>query len=55
VSGYVLGRDAEADLHQIWDYIAQDSINAAEIGSKNSLNRLRHLVEIRAWVMRARI
>jgi plasmid stabilization system protein ParE len=26
VSGYVLGKDAEFDLGEIWDYIAEDNI-----------------------------
>jgi plasmid stabilization system protein ParE len=30
VSGYVLGRDAEADLDQIWEFITQGSVNAAD-------------------------
>jgi antitoxin ParD1/3/4/toxin ParE1/3/4 len=28
--GYVLGYDAEADLEEIWEYIAADSIDAAD-------------------------
>ena len=30
MSGYVLGRGAESDLDAIWEYIAQDSIDAAD-------------------------
>jgi plasmid stabilization system protein ParE len=30
VSGYVLGADAELDLDSIWEYIAQDDIEAAD-------------------------
>ena len=30
MSGYVLGRDAERDLNEIWDYIAEDSVEAAD-------------------------
>jgi plasmid stabilization system protein ParE len=30
VSGYVLGTDAERDLDDIWEYIARDSIEAAD-------------------------
>jgi plasmid stabilization system protein ParE len=30
VSGYVLSRDAERDLDQIWEYIAADSVDAAD-------------------------
>jgi plasmid stabilization system protein ParE len=30
VSGYVLGRGAESDLDEIWEYIAQDNIDAAD-------------------------
>ena len=30
MSRYVLRRDAESDLEQIWDYIAQDDLNAAD-------------------------
>jgi plasmid stabilization system protein ParE len=30
VSGYVLGFDAEADLDEIWEYIAADNVEAAD-------------------------
>ena len=30
MSKYVLSRDAELDLDQIWEYIAQDSVDAAD-------------------------
>jgi plasmid stabilization system protein ParE len=30
MSGYVLGREAEGDLDDIWDYIAKDSVDAAD-------------------------
>jgi plasmid stabilization system protein ParE len=30
VSAYVLGSDAVLDLEEIWDYIASDSIGAAD-------------------------
>lgn len=30
MSGYVLGSDAEFDLDGIWEYIAADSIEAAD-------------------------
>lgn len=30
MSGYVLGRDAEQDLNDIWNYIAEDSVDAAD-------------------------
>jgi len=30
VNGYVLGRDAELDLDGIWEYIAADSVDAAD-------------------------
>jgi plasmid stabilization system protein ParE len=30
VSGYALGRDAEIDLDEIWEYIAADSVDAAD-------------------------
>jgi plasmid stabilization system protein ParE len=30
VSGYVIGTDAELDLDDIWEYIARDSIHAAD-------------------------
>jgi plasmid stabilization system protein ParE len=30
MSRYVLGVDAELDLEQIWDYIAEDNIDAAD-------------------------
>ncbi|HTV48437.1 MAG TPA: type II toxin-antitoxin system RelE/ParE family toxin [Phycisphaerae bacterium] len=30
MKGYVLGRDAEQDLYDLWEYIAQDSVEAAD-------------------------
>ncbi len=30
MSGYVLGRDAEQDLNDTWDYIAEDSVETAD-------------------------
>ncbi|MGH9397321.1 MAG: type II toxin-antitoxin system RelE/ParE family toxin [Terriglobia bacterium] len=30
MSGYVLGRDADRDLDDLWDYIAEDSMEAAD-------------------------
>ncbi len=30
MSSYVLGEDAQRDLEQIWDYIAEDSAEAAD-------------------------
>ena len=30
MSGYVLGTDAEQDLDEIWEYIAEDSVDAAD-------------------------
>ncbi len=30
MSGYVLGRDAEQDLDDLWGYIAADSVDAAD-------------------------
>lgn len=30
MSGYTLGRDAELDLNEIWDDIADDSVEAAD-------------------------
>jgi plasmid stabilization system protein ParE len=30
MSGYVLGTAAELDLNEIWEYIAKDSIEAAD-------------------------
>ncbi len=30
MNGYVLGRDAELDLDEIWEYIAADSVDAAD-------------------------
>ena len=30
MSGYVLGGDAEQDLDEIWEYIAEDSVDAAD-------------------------
>jgi antitoxin ParD1/3/4/toxin ParE1/3/4 len=30
MKGYVLGRDAGQDLNDIWDYVAEDSVGAAD-------------------------
>jgi antitoxin ParD1/3/4/toxin ParE1/3/4 len=30
MSGYLLGRDSECDLDDLWEYIAQDSVQAAD-------------------------
>lgn len=30
MSGYVLGHDADLDLDDLWDHIAEDSIDAAD-------------------------
>jgi plasmid stabilization system protein ParE len=30
MSGYVLGGDADHDLDEIWGYIAEDSVDAAD-------------------------
>jgi plasmid stabilization system protein ParE len=30
MSGFVLGRDADLDLERIWEYIAEDDIDAAD-------------------------
>jgi plasmid stabilization system protein ParE len=30
MSGYILGVDADVDLNEIWEYIATDSIDAAD-------------------------
>jgi len=30
VSGYILGVDADRDLDEIWDYIAEDNTDAAD-------------------------
>jgi len=30
MSAYILTEQAEQDLHDIWDYVAQDSINIAD-------------------------
>lgn len=30
MSGYVLSEDADLDLDDIWEYIAQDNIDAAD-------------------------
>lgn len=30
MSGYVLGGDADRDLDQIWEYIAEDNVDAAD-------------------------
>jgi len=30
MSGYILGRDVDQDLNDIWDYIAADNVEAAD-------------------------
>ena len=30
MNGYVLGRDAEQDLDDLWNYIAEDSVDSAD-------------------------
>ena len=30
MSGYVLGREADRDLDELWDYIAADNVEAAD-------------------------
>ena len=30
MSGYVLGGDADQDLDEIWEYIAEDNVDAAD-------------------------
>ena len=30
MSGYVLGKDADLDLDEIWEYIAADNVDAAD-------------------------
>lgn len=30
MSAYILGRDAQRDLDDLWDYIAEDSVEAAD-------------------------
>ena len=30
MSGYVLSRDAERDLEDLWDYIAEENVEAAD-------------------------
>ena len=30
MNGYVLSRDAERDLEDLWDYVAEDDVGAAD-------------------------
>jgi len=36
VTQYVLSEDADRDLDNIWDYIAEDNIDAADLASKQA-------------------
>ena len=40
MSGYVLGRDAEQDLDDLWGYIAADSVDAADRPTMRLRSRL---------------
>ena len=48
---YVLSVAAELDLDAIWDYIAQDNIDAAVAGSVNYSIRLKRWPGLLEWVI----
>lgn len=55
MSSYVLGVDAELDLDDIWEYIAGDSIDAADRWRPSYSMNLRLSRRPQAWVINARI
>jgi hypothetical protein len=55
VSGYILSVDADFDLDDVWEYIAADSIDAADNWiRKNCSIRLKRSGKIPAWDTGAR-
>jgi len=56
VTSFRLSLLAEADLAEILEYVAQTgSLQRAEGVRRNLLAAARHLAEMPAWVMRAKI
>jgi plasmid stabilization system protein ParE len=55
MNDYVLGVEAAADLNEIWDYIAQDAIDAADRWIQSFFVLLRRWRRFQEWGMRAKI
>jgi plasmid stabilization system protein ParE len=55
VSGYVLSADAELDLDEIWEYIAADSLDAADRWIGKLFDAFETLGKHREWATGARI
>jgi plasmid stabilization system protein ParE len=49
VTQYVLGVDAELDLEEIWDYIAEDSIDAADRWIQKLFDAFESLAFSQEW------
>jgi plasmid stabilization system protein ParE len=48
MTGYVLSVDADLDLDQIWDYIARDSVDAADHWTDRLFDAFEALAKIPA-------
>jgi hypothetical protein len=53
MSEYVLSADAESDLYTIWEFIAQDDIDAPTVGSRSSFRSSRHSPGTLVWAIAA--
>ncbi len=49
MSGYILGADTDQDLDAIWEYIAKDSIDAADRWIARLFDAFEALVQSPAW------
>jgi len=47
MTDYVLGKDADLDLDEIWEYIAADDVDAAIVGLENCSMHLKHSESLR--------
>ena len=36
MSGYFVSGEAERDLHELWEYIAADNVDAADVYGRNA-------------------
>jgi plasmid stabilization system protein ParE len=54
MTGYVLSADADLDLDEIWEYIAADSIDAADRWIRKLFDAFEALGEFRAWATNVR-
>lgn len=55
MNGYVLSTAADLDLDDIWEYIAQDNLDAANRWIASSMTPSTHWREIRKWGINGRI